>query len=167
MVIIGKIISRNGRLIAGLVGFVVLTAASVSGWMIRTQKTQSDTSGVTSKSEQSRADSGGSADVANRVFYESLGDLTRSLPTPERDQSLPAGQYTLLITSTHDRSAADQLVAELKAQAIDAYLSPVIRNGEVIYHVRRGLFRTESLATAAADELRQRHELPSKIVLLQ
>lgn len=103
-----------------------------------------------------------------RFFYKSIGTGIGTQPEHEPlDTTLPRSSYTLELKVTTDRSEAEALIDALNGRGIDAYFTPLSRQGRIVYRVRRGIFPSRKEATKAALALKTKERLVSKIVKLQ
>jgi len=111
-----------------------------------------------------------------KVFKSSNNAAPRSLPyhtigNTKQIEQLPAYQadpkYTLEFQIFRDRSDAEKLVNNLIEQGVQAYYTPLQRQGEIIYRVRKGVFESKQLALKAADSLQSDKKLNSRVIRLQ
>lgn len=98
-------------------------------------------------------------------FYKAIGQA------PEAPVTAPAGDgktsYTLELAVESSREAAEARVEGLRAKGVEAYYTPLSREGKVVFRVRRGIFPTHKEASRAAVALKKQHELSADIVKLQ
>ncbi len=96
------------------------------------------------------------------LFYKELGRYQVKDSAPA-----PADMYTVAIKVTSSRSEAEELVKALRSRNIEAYFTPMQRQGRVIYHVRSGVFPSEQGATRLAADLQKANYDQAKAVKLQ
>ena len=92
------------------------------------------------------------------IFYDSIGDAPSPLPAPDPAlRAEPPASYTIELGSTSDAKDADQRVKDLSRSGINAFYTPLHREGRPVFRIRVGLFENEKLAQAYVDELKQHH----------
>ncbi|MEY4631417.1 MAG: hypothetical protein RIQ81_1537 [Pseudomonadota bacterium] len=94
----------------------------------------------------------GNAEIPDPLFYTQIGD---SPATPMADQGVPGSmtldvKFTIEIAKFPIRDQAESLIRTLAQKGLDAYYTPLLKDGRVIYRVRYGIFDTEASAKAAA-----------------
>ena len=102
-------------------------------------------------------------------FYRAIGQVVS--PPNEEELHAPAAiessTYTLELKVTHDRKEAERTVAKLHSEGVDAYYTPLTREGRLIYRIRQGMFGTETAAKQAAIALNQDYKIKAEVVQLQ
>lgn len=98
-------------------------------------------------------------------FYKSIGigpDAATAAPSAPLKVS-----YTLELKVATSKDEAEKMIDELEAQGIEAYFTPLSRQGHVVYRVRRGIFPSQKAATKAAVALKEQHQVGARVVKLQ
>ncbi len=119
---------------------------------------------LTFPKEIKSSDRGGS-----QLFYQSIGRVSMGLRQPEdqkRKGSL-ADSYTLEIDSATSVQDAELFLGKLAKQGIQAYYTPLQKDGRVLYRIRSGIFQSKEIADRAANRLKYEHKINSKVNKLQ
>ncbi len=96
--------------------------------------------------------------------YHTIGNTSRD----ERQAIYQANpKFTLEFQVFRDRSKAENMVKHLIEQGVQAYYTPLQRQEEIIYRVRRGVFESKNLASKAAASLRKQKNLSARVIRLQ
>ena len=156
--------SSATRMISGLAIFFALVTTGV--WLA-TRGPSSDDSKSASAPKGSETSKASAQYLAgpNHVFYKTIGGAPEgTVPAP----NLATKQsYTLEIKVTSTREDAEKVIDGLTAQGVEAYYTPLSRQGHVVYRVRRGVFTSHKAASLAAIALKEQHHVGTKIVKLQ
>lgn len=127
--------------------------------------------------------SGKSADKSDdEFFYSAIGQSGNTAPTDQNEGKVAAttlnaakagkgdsdlASFTLEFDVFHDRDDAEKLIDELRLKGIEAYFTPLSRDGRVVYRVRRGVFPTRKEADHAVFAVKDLGGPPAKVVKLQ
>jgi|GEM_PF-2521698 len=77
--------------------------------------------------------------------------------------ALPENKFTIEIAKMGNREQAETVIKSLAQKGIDAYYTPLLKDGRVIYRVRFGMFDTEVSAKAAMKSLQSKHGLKATV----
>lgn len=117
----------------------------------------------------SRIGQGGLTASATRpnadLFYKSIGLAPQGFGSPVETEPLPA-RYTLEISSKYSQGEAEKLVEELSAQGVEAFFTPLAREGRVLYRIRTGVFNDPATAQSAQQALLKRHQVEAAVARL-
>lgn len=102
------------------------------------------------------------------VFYKDIGHAAdgqhQPTDTPLADHLTE--QYTLELKHFSSQSDAEKELERLAKLGIDAYFTPVISDGKVLYRVRRGIYPSQVMANRAAQDLKKMSRIESTVVKL-
>ena len=97
--------------------------------------------GVTKSTSQSQSQRESSEvdDIqqASLVFYESIGDKA---PSTTNASAISQDRYTIELMEFTSKQKAENFLDVLATKGLQAYFTPIMRNGRVFYLVRRGIF---------------------------
>ncbi len=101
------------------------------------------------------------------LFYATIGD---SVPV-EGDGAvadatqthLSEAKFTIEIAKLTSRVDAESLIKSLAQKGLDAYYTPLLKDGRVIYRVRYGIFDTETLARSMMKTIQSTHSLKTTL----
>jgi hypothetical protein len=154
--------SSAARMIAALTAFLLVVGAFA--WWLAAGPRPARNAATAQKSEAAPQVSDGDAD-SGAFFYLAIGTTTPvAYEAPKAGQKL---SYTLEIKVTRDRNEAETLIDVLAKDGVEAYFTPLSRQGQVVYRVRRGVFPTQRAAAAAQLALKEEHKLATRVVKLQ
>lgn len=104
---------------------------------------------------------------AEPLFYTTIGDSTldeTATTAPQNNNGkLPTTKYTIEIGVLDSREEAEGMVRELAAAGVDAFFTPLLKDGRVIFRVRHGIFDSEASAKSAAKSISSRHKLKATV----
>ena len=151
--------SQLARILTALGAFVALLCVLIYvGFEIKFQRF--DMKGLTGAKQSLPA-------MPDPLFYKSIGSISSKDLNRISGRDAQMGQrYTLEIRMTKSRREAEAIVDQLAEQGVQAYYTPLQRNGRVVYRVRRGIYTSMKLAKRAATELKIRKKLNVRIVQL-
>lgn len=110
------------------------------------------------------------AGAKSPFFYKSIGNAPDAAPGPETAQATTPPMrvtYTLELKVAATRDEAESMIDDLEARGIEAYYTPLSRQGQVVYRVRRGVFPDQKAAGRAAVALKEDHQIGARVVKLQ
>lgn len=139
------------RLIIGIIVSGSLLAATLS-WLVRQN----------SFDVASSAGSDDAGEPMQAYFYKEIGTTVKNQSVEQ--ESPPDAQYTAEIEATTEIQKAQQTVTTLSRKGVDAFYTPLNRNGNVIFRIRSGVFTSEREAKRHAATLREKYAVDSKIV---
>lgn len=99
-------------------------------------------------------------------FYNTIGTAPSKRPETA-EESNERSSFTLEIKLARSAAEADGAIGALAAKGIEAFYTPVTRNGQVLYRIRRGIFASEKAANHAALAMRQEFGVKAQVVRLQ
>lgn len=96
-------------------------------------------------------------------FYQEIGT---SRPKHKTSSELvsPLQQYTIELGAVKERGRAEDIVKQLHQQGIEAFYTPLNRQGQVIYRIRTGVFTRKDQAQGEAQRLRAQHQLETRVL---
>jgi hypothetical protein len=101
------------------------------------------------------------------LFYKTIGD---SPALADQDSAgngnqdgLPENKFTIEIAKMTSREQAESMIKSLAQRGLDAYYTPLLKDGRVIYRVRYGMFDTESNAKSAMKSLQTKLGLKTTV----
>lgn len=158
--------SSAARMIAGLALFMVLVVGGV--WFLTLDPTTTGVgklpSAENTKSSKPVKKSDAKTVDAGDFFYQAIGAAPEGEAAPRADLKL---SYTLELKVAASKDEAEALIDDLSAHGVEAYYTPLSRQGHVVYRVRRGVFPTQKAASQAALALREQHKVAARVVKLQ
>jgi len=77
--------------------------------------------------------------------------------------ALPENKFTIEIAKMGSREQAESMIKSLAQKGLDAYYTPLLKDGRVIYRVRLGMFDTEVSAKSAMKSLQSKHGLKATV----
>lgn len=99
--------------------------------------------------------------------YDTIGDSPAAAPADAASvdpaASLPEEKFTIEIAKMGSREQAEAMIKSLAQKGLDAYYTPLLRDGRVIYRVRYGMFDTEASAKTAMKSLQAKHGLKASV----
>lgn len=111
---------------------VAIAFKKVPGWLKRDQSTSE------------------SPAIPDPLFYTQIGDSPVPPPGDSSDNTALESKFTIEIAKLSSRDQAESLIKNLAKGGLDAYYTPLLKDGRVIYRVRYGIFDTEAGAKSAA-----------------
>lgn len=102
---------------------------------------------------------------ASELFYKSIGLAPQGFGGAVETEPLPA-RYTLEISSKQSQAEAEKVVEDLSAQGIEAFFTPLAREGRVLYRIRTGVFNDPTTAQSAQQALLKRHQVEAAVARL-
>ena len=102
------------------------------------------------------------------LFYKVVGDSsapdTRGADGAANAESgVPDVKFTIEIAKLNSRELAEKTIKDLAQHGLEAYYTPLLKDGRVIYRVRYGIFETEALARTAKKSIDSKHALKTTI----
>lgn len=101
------------------------------------------------------------------LFYSVVGDSPSTNQAGNGPQvaqgNLNDAKYTIEIAKLNTRDQAETLIKGLAQKGLDAYYTPLLKDGRVIYRVRYGIFDTEVLARSAMKSIQAKHNLKTTL----
>jgi hypothetical protein len=99
--------------------------------------------------KRDRLDSGAST-LPDPLFYSKIGDSPAPDPENTASEKPLEEKFTIEIAKLSSRDQAELLIKDLAKIGLDAYYTPLLKDGRVIYRVRYGIFDSESGAKSAS-----------------
>ena len=94
------------------------------------------------------------------LFYESRGDsssMQDAEPTYQQSKQVDlSASYTIELGLTKNADEADSRVKDLARLGINAYYTPLHREGRPLFRIRVGVFQSVELAQMEANQIKQR-----------
>lgn len=101
------------------------------------------------------------------LFYSVIGDSNPEEPSvagPKGAEDSPLERkYTIEIGVLDSRESAEALVKKLADSGLNAYFTPLLKDGRVIFRVRHGIFDSEATAKSTAKTINSRHKLKATV----
>lgn len=152
--------SSAARMIVAITVFVAACAAVVV-LMLRSPDQPADISHVSPVAPPAA----GAPQSGSEFFYDSIGQGERL------EEKATAGDgrasYTLEIKVANSKEEAEKTIDSLRGLGVEAYYTPLARQGKVVYRVRRGIFTNQKEATRAAVALKEERKVAASVVKLQ
>jgi hypothetical protein len=106
-------------------------------------------------------------DKPTPLFYATIGDsrpVERDGVVVDDTQShLSEAKFTIEIAKLSSRDQAEVLIKSLAQKGLDAYYTPLLKDGRIIYRVRYGVFDTEVLARSMMKSIQAKHSLKTTL----
>ena len=95
--------------------------------------------------------------------YKQIG--TSPIAPAQQQRNVTQKLYSIELASTKNKTAAENLVQELKKKGVDAFYSPFHKEGRVRFRIRTGLYRSSKVAKRQQNKI-EKLNIKSKIVRL-
>jgi cell division septation protein DedD len=102
----------------------------------------------------------------NLLFYKSVGVAPEDFKKPTT-RTTRKTSYTLEITAVRSKAKADRIVKALAKKSIQAFYTPLNKQGHVIYRIRTGVFPSQKQANRTAKRLKLSSNILTKTSKLQ
>lgn len=103
----------------------------------------------------------------SKLFYLSIGHSPKTkAPLRSKNLLMSKKKFTLAIRTLHSKSKANKLLRSLNKKGIQAYYSPINKEGHVVYHVRTGVYNSQKQASKAQKDLRKKKKIFSHVTRL-
>jgi hypothetical protein len=108
-------------------------------------------------------------DRGQPLFYRSIGQTRQDAQTGARSgkSALLAKSYTLEIDNSPSIASAEEFLRKLSKLRVEAYYTPVQRDGRVIYRIRTGIYQSKIMADQASAKLLKDQNINTKVTKLQ
>lgn len=160
--------SSAARMIVALTAFFGLVAAGVWWLALAPEPEAASTAAAESPdSDKKTKDLRPSQAADGPFFYTAIGTTQTTEAVPVAPRPNPKLTYTLEIKVTKSKAEAEKLIDDLSAHGIEAYYTPLSRQGQVVYRVRRGVFPSQKAASRASLALKEQHQIATRVVKLQ
>ena len=100
------------------------------------------------------------------LFYTSVGGSTQGSKRDTPSNKLNS-RYTIELATLKTQGEADELLLKLKTRGIDGFYTPTRRGGEVLYHVRLGIFTNQDDAEKTRRKVSQASPYKGAVAKLQ
>ncbi len=101
------------------------------------------------------------------LFYSTIGDSptagSANATGDSNQDALPENKFTIEIAKMGSREQAETMIKSLAQKGLDAYYTPLLKDGRVIYRVRYGMFDSEASAKSAMKSLQTKHGLKTTV----
>jgi hypothetical protein len=101
------------------------------------------------------------------LFYATIGDSRPEehggVVAEDAQSHLSEAKFTIEIAKLGTREQAEALIKNLAQKGLDAYYTPLLKDGRVIYRVRYGVFDTEILARSMLKSIQAKHSLKATL----
>lgn len=105
------------------------------------------------------------SNVNRPFFYSSIGSSDPNIDTTHASQ--PVSKYTVNIKTFSTKSDAEALLKQLHDFGFFAYYTPVRQEGQVLYHVRLGIYSEEKDAERTLANLQRKTTMKGSVAQLQ
>jgi len=95
-------------------------------------------------------------------FYQEIG-TSRPKKTGAEENIVAFRQYTIELGVVKDRIRAENAIRQLHEKGVEAFFTPINRQGEVIYRIRTGVYSEQELAQRDAKKIQTQHQIESRV----
>jgi cell division septation protein DedD len=141
-----------------------LTVVIRTAWILSAYEHKSDASSSARESDHVAEMANGDSNALEDVYYKRIGSSPKANHRKAKDAI--AEGFTLEISMSNSRKAAETVVNKLAQKGVRAFYTPLTRQGKVIYRVRLGIFHDRSEAAFAAKKLFGQHQVKSRVAQL-
>ena len=107
----------------------------------------------------------------SEFFYQVIGNIptfnSRRSLIHQKDSNERRQQFTLEVDVLESQREAETLLDSLRKDGVVAYYTPIHVGDRVIYRVRKGIYPSKKLASAAKASIASEHGIEARIVELQ
>ena len=99
------------------------------------------------------------------LFYTSVGGSSPSADSPSSTARVST-RYTIELATVKSQADAESMLIRLKDRGLDGFYTPVRRGGQVLFHVRIGMFSNADDASQNLKKIAARANIQGRVAKL-